>query len=90
MVSCTLQSQGLKILIVDGDGENIDTTSNVVYHEVFRNVYWWLKFKPFFLCILPFHFVSIVVVEGNIFLNVVKISINYIVYIIATYSFNFF
>jgi len=38
MVSCTLQSQGLKIQIVDGDGENTDTTSNVVYHEVFRNV----------------------------------------------------
>jgi len=30
--------QDLKILIVDGDGENINTTSNVVYHEVFRNV----------------------------------------------------
>jgi len=30
--------QGLKILIVDGDGENTDTISNVVYHEVFRNV----------------------------------------------------
>ena len=30
--------QGLKILIVDGDGENTNTTSNVVYHKVFRNV----------------------------------------------------
>jgi len=30
--------QGLKILIVDGDGESTNTTSNVVYHEVFRNV----------------------------------------------------
>jgi len=30
--------QGLKILIVDGDGEKTNTTSNVVYHEVFRNV----------------------------------------------------
>ena len=40
---------------------------------------------------LPFHFVSIVVVEVNIFLNVVITSINYIyVYIVATYSFNFF
>ena len=29
----------IEILIVDGDGENTDTTSNVVYHEVFRNVY---------------------------------------------------
>jgi len=27
---------------------------------------------------LPFHFVVIVVVEGNIFLNFVKTSINYI------------
>ena len=26
------------ILIVDGDEENTDTTSNVVYHEVFSNV----------------------------------------------------
>jgi len=32
----------------------------------------------FFLCMLPFHFVSIVVVEGNIFLNIVITSINYI------------
>ena len=30
--------QGLKILIVDGDGENTNTTSNVIYHEVIRNV----------------------------------------------------
>jgi len=30
--------QCLKILIVDGDGENTNTTSNVVYLEVFRNV----------------------------------------------------
>jgi hypothetical protein len=29
---------GLKILIVDGDGESTDMTSNIVYHEVFRNV----------------------------------------------------
>jgi len=27
---------------------------------------------------LPFHFVGIIVVEGNIFLNFYKISINYI------------
>jgi len=37
-----------------------------------------IKVQTFFLCMLPFHFVSIVVVEGNIFLNVVKTSINYI------------
>jgi len=30
--------QDLKILIVNGDGENTNTTSNVVYYEVFRNV----------------------------------------------------
>jgi len=45
----------IEILIVDGDGENTDTTSNVVYHEVFRNVYWWLKFKPFFY--VCYHFI---------------------------------
>jgi len=73
-ISRVTSKQGSKILIVDG--ENTDTTSNVVYHEVFRNVFWWLKFKSFFY--IPFHFVSIVVVEGNIFLNVVKTSINYI------------
>jgi hypothetical protein len=28
----------LKILISDDDGEDTDVTSNVVYHEVFRNV----------------------------------------------------
>jgi len=37
-ISRVTSKQGLKILIVDGDGENTDTTSNVVYHEVFRNV----------------------------------------------------
>ena len=36
-ISRVTSKQGLKILIVDGDGENITTTSNV-YHEVFRNV----------------------------------------------------
>jgi len=45
-ISRVTSKQGLKILIVDGDGENITTTSNV-YHEVFRNVSWWLKLKPF-------------------------------------------
>ena len=35
-ISRVTSKQGLKILIVDG--ENTDTTSNVVYHEVFRNV----------------------------------------------------
>ena len=37
-ISRVTSKQGLKILIVDGDGVNTDTTSNVVYHEVFRNV----------------------------------------------------
>jgi len=37
-ISRVTSKQGLKILIVDGDGEKINTTSNVVYHEVFRNV----------------------------------------------------
>jgi ATP-dependent DNA helicase PIF1 len=37
-ISRVASKQGLKILIVDGYGENTDTTSNVVYHEVFRNV----------------------------------------------------
>jgi len=37
-ISRVTSKQGLKILIVDGDGENTDATSNVVYHEVFRNV----------------------------------------------------
>jgi len=46
-ISRVTSKQGLKILIVDGDGENTDTTSNVVYHEVFRNVSWSLKLKPF-------------------------------------------
>jgi len=31
--------QGLKILIVDEDGDNITIISNVIYHEVFRNVF---------------------------------------------------
>jgi hypothetical protein len=29
---------GLKILLIDEDGEDIDTTSNVVYKKVFQNV----------------------------------------------------
>ena len=39
-ISRVTSKQGFKILIIDGDGENTDTTSNVVYHdhEVFRNV----------------------------------------------------
>jgi len=37
-ISRVTSKQGLKILIVDGDGKNTDTTSNVVYHEVFHNV----------------------------------------------------
>ena len=39
VISRVTSEQGLKILIVDGDGENINTTSNVVYHEVFCNVF---------------------------------------------------
>ena len=35
-ISRVTSKQGLKILIADG--ENTDTTSNVVYHKVFRNV----------------------------------------------------
>jgi len=38
-ISRITSKQGLKILIVDEDGENIDMTSNVVYHEVFRNIF---------------------------------------------------
>jgi len=38
-ISRVTSKQGWKILIVDGDGQNTDTTSNVVYHDVFRNVY---------------------------------------------------
>jgi len=34
--------------------------------------------QTFLLCMLPFHFVVIVVLEGNIFLNCYKTSINYI------------
>jgi len=30
--------EGLKILIIDEDGEDTNVTSNVVYEEVFRNV----------------------------------------------------
>jgi len=37
-ISRVTSKQGLKILIVDGDGENTNMTSNVVYHKVFRNV----------------------------------------------------
>jgi len=72
-ISRVTSKRGWKILIVDGDGENTNTTSNVVYHEVFRNV---IKVQTFFLCMLPFHFDVIIVVEGNIFLNFVKTSIN--------------
>jgi len=30
--------EGLKILIIDEDGEDTNVTSNVIYEEVFRNV----------------------------------------------------
>jgi hypothetical protein len=44
---------------VDGDGESTNTTSNVV------NV------QTFLLCMLPFHFVAIVVLKVNIFLKLI-------------------
>lgn len=37
-ISRVTSRQGLKILIVNGDGESTDTISNVVYYEVFCNV----------------------------------------------------
>jgi len=37
-LSRVTSKDGLKILISDDDGEDTDVTSNVVYHEVFRNV----------------------------------------------------
>jgi len=37
-ISKVTSKQGLKLLFVDGDGESTNTTSNVVYHEVFRNI----------------------------------------------------
>jgi len=43
-VSRITSKDGLKILITDEDGDNVTTTLNVVYQEVFRNV-WWLKFN---------------------------------------------
>ena len=38
VVSRVTSKEGLKILIIDEDGEDINVTSNVVYGEVFRNV----------------------------------------------------
>jgi len=37
-ISRVTSKEGLKILIVDEDGDNTATTTYVVYHEVFRNV----------------------------------------------------
>jgi len=37
-VSRVTSKEGLKILIIDEDGEDTNVTSNVVYVEVFRNV----------------------------------------------------
>jgi len=37
-----------------------------------------VKVQTFLLGMLPFHFVAIVVIEVNIFLNFYKTSINYI------------
>ena len=38
VVSRVTSKEGLKILITDEDGEDINVTSNVIYEEVFRNV----------------------------------------------------
>jgi len=37
-ISRVTSKDGLKILITDEDGDNTTLTSNVIYHEVFRNV----------------------------------------------------
>jgi ATP-dependent DNA helicase PIF1 len=37
-VSRVTSREGLKILIIDEDGEDTDETSNVVYEEVFQNI----------------------------------------------------
>jgi len=39
-VSRVISREGFKILITDEDGEDTDETSNVVYEEVFRNVWY--------------------------------------------------
>jgi len=38
VVSRVTSREGLKILIIDEDGEDTNVTSNVVYEEVFRNM----------------------------------------------------
>jgi len=38
VVSRVTSKEGLKILIIDEDGEYTNVTSNVVYEEVFHNV----------------------------------------------------
>lgn len=45
-ISRVTSKHSLKILIVDEDGDNATTASDVVYHKVFHNVSWWLKFNP--------------------------------------------
>jgi len=60
-ISRVTSKQGLKILIVDGDGGNTNMTSNVVYHEVFRNVSWCSMFKPF--CYVCYHFILLLLLS---------------------------
>ena len=40
VVSRVTSIEGLKILIADEDGEDTNVTSNVVYEEIFCNVWW--------------------------------------------------
>ena len=48
VVSRVTSREGLEILITNEDGENTDETSNVVYKEVFRNVWYKLIYYMLF------------------------------------------